>query len=339
MTQHTDTPPNADTRYHAGAYRSSDFLEGAPNSPLQKTGKPSGIAKKLVGQTLGFTHPSEIIAIGVAEDSPPSKMNDETLPDGFSGWSAQRCLQHTGNGLFNVYIFITGLAKALCVFGTPAMFLTVIIMFIKFGSEATSAAIEFIYYYFLYAFLPCGLIWGQFELFNRGYWKPWFLKIHKMFEFNRQTGMVTLFDKHSRPRYNHPFVEFDCTLESIPNHQDLISYNLLLTHRYSDAKYPVPVGMFITQGVINTTQYHQLWNMVQRYMDTSQTLPDIPQLEAYRADDPITAAHDQKTGRNPRYWRDMSDEEFEQTIEDLDKQQQTQATTGPLLNIFEGEEA
>jgi len=37
--QPTDTPPNTDTRYHAGAYRSSGYLRSTldgstPNSPL-----------------------------------------------------------------------------------------------------------------------------------------------------------------------------------------------------------------------------------------------------------------------------------------------------------------
>lgn len=61
-------------------------------------------------------------------------------------------------------------------------------------------------------------------------------------------------------------------------------------------------------------EYYRLWNMIQRYMDISQPMPDILVLEPARERDPTTAAYDKQTGRNPRYWRDMSDEEYQQTL-------------------------
>jgi len=48
-----------------------------------------------------------------------------------------------------------------------------------------------------------------------------------------------------------------------------------------------------------------LWDMIQRYMDITQPLPDVPRLEPFRARDPVTAEHDRKTGRNPGFWRDL----------------------------------
>ena len=37
--------------------------------------------------------------------------------------------------------------------------------------------------------------------------------------------------------------------------------------------------------------------MIQRYMDITQPLPDVPRLEPFRARDPVTAEHDRKIGR------------------------------------------
>ncbi|MBX8523147.1 hypothetical protein K5D45_00550, partial [Pseudomonas cichorii] len=38
----------------------------------------------------------------------------------------------------------------------------------------------------------------------------------------------------------------------------------------------------------------------------TQPLPDLPVLEQTRHLDPVTAAHDARTGRNPRRWRDQA---------------------------------
>lgn len=47
---------------------------------------------------------------------------------------------------------------------------------------------------------------------------------------------------------------------------------------------------------------------LQRYMDVSQPLPDVPALEIHCHKDPTTAAVDKRKRRNPRYWRDMDEE-------------------------------
>ncbi|MOA18577.1 hypothetical protein D3C78_1389040 [compost metagenome] len=53
------------------------------------------------------------------------------------------------------------------------------------------------------------------------------------------------------------------------------------------------------------------WDTLQRYMDVSQPLPELPILEQFRPLDPATAEHDRHSGRNPRYWRDMSYQDWE----------------------------
>ena len=44
------------------------------------------------------------------------------------------------------------------------------------------------------------------------------------------------------------------------------------------------------------------WNFLATFMDPNQPLPDLPEIEACRQNDPITKAYDEKTGRDPFYW-------------------------------------
>ncbi len=46
-------------------------------------------------------------------------------------------------------------------------------------------------------------------------------------------------------------------------------------------------------------------------MDVAEPLPNAPTLEVCRHLDPTTAKHDLAIGRDPRYWRDMSEQEYQ----------------------------
>ncbi|MDS1311566.1 hypothetical protein [Marinobacter xiaoshiensis] len=139
--------------------------------------------------------------------------------------------------------------------------------------------------------------------------KPFEKNIHKKLddtledgcsEFNRLTGQVRIALGRKR-FFDAPFVEFDAYVERVVQ-QGGIFYRLMLVHRY-------------TQKTFNKTAFstieaekHEvlaLWDMLQRYMDVTQPLPDTPRLEPFRHLDPVTAEHDKQTGRNPRYWRDL----------------------------------
>ncbi len=54
------------------------------------------------------------------------------------------------------------------------------------------------------------------------------------------------------------------------------------------------------------------WNYYVRFMDVTQPLPDIPEHETTRHLDPITKAHDEKTGRVPNYWAKMTRKEADE---------------------------
>ncbi|GAA0232330.1 hypothetical protein GCM10009084_17460 [Marinomonas primoryensis] len=86
-------------------------------------------------------------------------------------------------------------------------------------------------------------------------------------------------------------------------------------------------------------EYHRFWNMVQRYMDISQPLPDILVLEPARQRDPTTITYDKEHNRNSRYWRDMTDDEFAKKMDEIEKVQKNTPATGKSINIFEAPNA
>ena len=118
--------------------------------------------------------------------------------------------------------------------------------------------------------------------------------------FNRETGEVS-FPLPGGRRLTAPFVEFDAYAERVIQ-QGGIFYRLMFVHRYT-AKQFIQTSM----GRIEPSKEEvmALWDMLQRYMDVSRPLPDMPRLEPFRHLDPVTAEHDRKSGRNPRFWRDL----------------------------------
>src|SRR5690554_747089 len=164
----------------------------------------------------------------------------------------------------------------------------------------------------LMAWGGANLIYRLFPNFAAG-WQP-----GPLWELNRRTGQVTVFDtpvRHGNAwQVAHvlPFHEFDCYLQSTPSHQGLPQFNLILAH-YSREAHVALVGMF---GASSRIEQQAAWGMLQRYMDTSQPLPDTPQWEMFRSLDPTTLAHDRRSGRDPRYWRDMDDATFRRKMDE-----------------------
>lgn len=120
--------------------------------------------------------------------------------------------------------------------------------------------------------------------------------------FNRQTGMLR-FARRFRKPFVAPFYEFDPVMEYRPDRYGGGSYALWLFHRYTGNK--IFLGARVQSLGMRMKDCLAFWDTLQRYMDVTQPLPELPILEQFRHLDPTTAEHDRKTGRNPRYWRDM----------------------------------
>ncbi|RCV86845.1 hypothetical protein [Billgrantia montanilacus] len=120
-------------------------------------------------------------------------------------------------------------------------------------------------------------------------------------EFNRQTGTASFAQGKKKPPLKAPFVEFDGYVERVVQRGGIF-YRLMFVHRYTGKQFSQTT---LSAIVDHKHEVHATWDMLQRYMDVSQPMPDVPRLEPFRHLDPTTAEHDRQTGRNPRYWRDL----------------------------------
>nr|WP_236249881.1 hypothetical protein [Pseudomonas cichorii] len=126
---------------------------------------------------------------------------------------------------------------------------------------------------------------------------------HDGSEFNRVDGMVR-FKRRFQRLFVAPFEEFDPVLTLLPSGYGSHDYTITLYHRYTNKKIYLATKMHsLGLDQANTLAF---WDCLQRYMDITQPLPDLPVLEQSRHLDPVTAAHDASTDRNPRRWRDQA---------------------------------
>ena len=141
-----------------------------------------------------------------------------------------------------------------------------------------------------------------------------------IWELNRRTGLVTVFDYKNNGEYKKngsigeltaPFYEFDAYIATSPDSQGMPLNVLYLAHRYRNIM--INFGALLCPGP-ETQPACALWDFIQNYMDVSRPLPDLPQYEEYRHLDPTTAEYDRLAGRNPRFWIDMDDATFKQAV-------------------------
>ena len=234
----------------------------------------------------------------------------------------EECLRYTSQTKVN---FIIGIVRGLGMVGFfSAIFVFCASLVIIFFAASPHNALDFKEYWnwgvkfyttlslvFLGMWGGANLIYRLFPNFAAGY-QP-----GPMWELNRRTGMVTVFANPAKKRtawqveHQLPFHEFDCYLQSTPSHQGLPQFNLSLAH-YRQEVHVALVGMF--GATSSHVEQRAAWDTVQRYMDTSQPLPDTPVFKMYRQLDPTSLEHDRRSGRPPRYWRDMDDETFAQKV-------------------------
>ncbi|SHO59069.1 hypothetical protein [Vibrio quintilis] len=329
--------------YQPGAYNSRDF------SPQPQPGK-SGWYESLYrrGKIFSYTRADDSsIATSVIRGY-KSSIHDNSAEVGIDlYWNNKRLEPYIFTKWLGFYFFMAGSAKFMLQFILPLVVLIALIPL--FGKAGLDGTILILSTFGLYIALPSLIIYSPMCLFNGPKWlvkgvgdkffriEHLFLFARKRFTLSRETGMVTLYGKGNRVIFSHPFIEFDCILMSNPNHQGSLSHHLKLVHRYHDYNEGA-IGLGSMCGMhLSQEEYLRVWNMIQQYMDVSQPLPDIPILEPFREQDETTVAHDKKTGRNPTYWREMTDDDYAKKLDEIIVWQREEhiPATGPELNIFE----
>jgi hypothetical protein len=338
MNTSQDQDAKDTSHYQETAYSSEDF---AP----QKARLELGFLRRMMtkGKLFSFSQTTDAIAVSAIDDVTPEVMAEYEADYESDGkpmyWDEKTLSSESFSGWSQVYMVVAALAKVCLI-----VFLPLFYMFCLIGLFFGKGGVVFGWNdgwsdIFLgtafFAVLPCLLISGHFKLVDSGhYYLAPFLQSKRVFAMNRTTGMVTLF-KRNKPYFTHPFIEFDCVLLSSPTRQGFLNYSLVLIHRYNDYSVGVPLGSLLGPNAM-VEEYLRFWNMAQRYMDISQPLPDIMMLEPARQRDPTTIAYDKEHSRNPRYWRDMTEEEYVQKLKMLKTEQKSIPATGKPIDIFKG---
>jgi hypothetical protein len=121
--------------------------------------------------------------------------------------------------------------------------------------------------------------------------------------FERLTGMVEFTLKGRRKRL--PFDEFDPYVSEGVGPNGIARYYLRLVHRYSDVLVTNPYSRY------EPWELERDWEELQRVMDISKPLPDIPRWELARKADPTTRDYDRRVGRPALFWLHQDPEEVQ----------------------------
>ncbi|MCQ4329993.1 hypothetical protein [Stutzerimonas stutzeri] len=233
-----------------------------------------------------------------------------------------RHAQLPASSKFWIYMQIIGRGGAIII--SPFVFVSCFIG-IDFGKpDWWRFFLDGLFEMFIFFCLPLLVAWGIGWLVINHFPKLWIKPSRgPLWEFNRRTGLVTVFDYDNNGEYKKngtigekvaPFYEFDAYVTTTPDRQGLPNNVLCIVHRYRD----IWINMANFVGASGSTSVPcALWDYLQNYMDISKPQPDTPELEAFRHLDPITAGHDRHTGRDPRYWRDMDDASFKAKVREM----------------------
>lgn len=219
------------------------------------------------------------------------------------------------------WLLVKAIAKFILLAGSPLLFVTFLYIW-WIETEHIQGYIE-------EAFLPtilygggaCLFLWGGISLCERLF--PDFMYAAPkgpLWEFNRRTGMVTVFcnpekkGQSGKVQWQSPFEDFDCYVHMGPTTQGLPLYYAAMVNRYREESMVLTA---LHPASSNPGDHKAVWNFWCQYMDSTAPLPDIPLLEPHRANDPVTAAHDKETGRDPRYWYNMSNAAYEVKIKQM----------------------
>ena len=188
------------------------------------------------------------------------------------------------------------------VFGAPFIFTG--LMFVFLISKMQTWQVFF--YDVKYCVIMATIGYATYRIFN---YIASILPDKKSDYIDRRTGMITFSKNLDKEKNDIPFV--DCDPYLFTDNTSGMNKYLLYVDRYD--------GSYISISVYTTVDVYLLTAYMKEFMDISKPLPDVPELEAYREQDPVTVEYDKKTGRNPRYWRDMSLEELQANVEEKKK--------------------
>ncbi|PSW05091.1 hypothetical protein C9I89_09870 [Photobacterium lipolyticum] len=144
--------------------------------------------------------------------------------------------------------------------------------------------------------------------------------------FFRETGkVITQFGEFD-------FTDFDPVIERDMMANGTCNFNLEMRYRYREQyKFSLP----IYGAGANIRDAHAAWDMLLRFMDIEEPLPDIPELEPFRHLDPTTVEYDKagKRGRPDNYWHDLYAANDESTFWNYLHDMEGRKKNNPLIQM------
>ncbi|RJG40127.1 hypothetical protein D1Z90_16920, partial [Motilimonas pumila] len=91
-------------------------------------------------------------------------------------------------------------------------------------------------------------------------------------------------------------------VERAPMTNGMCHFNLVMQHRLN-----AKVSLLVFQGGANVDECRRAWEMLLRFMDIEEPLPNVPDLAPFRHLDPTTAAYDKQYQDLTQldYWYDL----------------------------------
>lgn len=301
--------------------RSRSFrFQWAAGQKLSKTYSPDLVPAGF----LRTWHAKDIDADVELGERNAQRLRDEGKCDKPIGWIDHESIRYATLPSSSWHLLLLKVfAKYIIILGAAALFID-FLSIVFFGGRSLEGYITNAYIpEILYIGGPCALIWGAISLIERLFPSV----IYKdpkgpLWEFNRRRGLVTVFRNPKKKRdagqiaWQSPFSEFDGYVHSGPTHQGLPLYYGAMVHRYREEALTLTA---FQAASANDEDHKALWNFWLQYMDSTAPLPDIPLFEPHRDKDPVTAEHDKRTGRDPRYWRDMDSATYKQKTDEMYK--------------------
>lgn len=170
------------------------------------------------------------------------------------------------------------------------------------GSHSHEFVTVFYSYIYLYIAIAIGFFGGKYGRLFLAYLTDKRQRANPTGLYRRE-GLVRI--KEGKTVFEAPFIEFDAYLVHTPSGRGGRYFNLVLQHRYS--KHQLWMKGLLTDAM-NQKEVSAYWDLIQQFMDVSGPLPDVPIFEPFRARDPVTAVHDERTGRDPFKWRKITPE-------------------------------
>lgn len=151
------------------------------------------------------------------------------------------------------------------------------------------------------SFLDSGTFWFigvSFVLSQIGKYGGYYADDETGYAFFRETGKVKLVGKRVTTDKEYDFKDFTAYSAMERNTGGAMIQNTYVFHKETGRSFTIESDGF-TSGVL-------AWNYLVKFMDVTQPLPDIPIHETTRHLDPVTKDYDEKTGRKPNYWANMT---------------------------------